>query len=81
MAQTFHEAPSSASRLYTSAHRWTRAAPADTRRTGRMRYLKDVSRRFKNGSEKNTTAVKRIKKTAVKRVKKTAVKRVKKTAE
>ncbi|KAJ7854704.1 hypothetical protein B0H14DRAFT_3449454 [Mycena olivaceomarginata] len=75
MAQTFHEAPSSASRLYTSAHRWTRAAPADTRRTGRMRYLKDVSRRFKNGS------VKRIKKTAVKRVKKTAVKRVKKTAE
>ncbi|KAG6853130.1 hypothetical protein C0991_006653 [Blastosporella zonata] len=31
--------------------------------TGRMRYLKDVSRRFKNGFRENTTATKRVKKT------------------
>ncbi|CAL1715423.1 unnamed protein product [Somion occarium] len=31
--------------------------------TGRMRYLKEVSRRFKNGFRENTTAVKRTKKT------------------
>lgn len=31
--------------------------------TGRMRYLKDVSRRFKNGFRENTVAVKRTKKT------------------
>jgi len=29
-----------------------------------MRYLKDVSRRFKNGFRENTTAVKRVKKAA-----------------
>ncbi|KAF5383839.1 hypothetical protein D9615_003856 [Tricholomella constricta] len=32
--------------------------------TGRMRYLKDVSRRFKNGFRENTTATKKVKKTA-----------------
>ncbi|KAI0076557.1 60S ribosomal protein L37 [Panus rudis PR-1116 ss-1] len=31
--------------------------------TGRMRYLKTVSRRFKNGFRENTVAVKRAKKT------------------
>ncbi|KAI0761810.1 ribosomal protein L37e-domain-containing protein [Trametes elegans] len=31
--------------------------------TGRMRYLKTVSRRFKNGFRENTHAVKRTKKT------------------
>ncbi|PIL24902.1 hypothetical protein GSI_12789 [Ganoderma sinense ZZ0214-1] len=31
--------------------------------TGRMRYLKTVSRRFKNGFRENTRAVKRTKKT------------------
>ncbi|KAG6910054.1 hypothetical protein DXG01_013500 [Tephrocybe rancida] len=32
--------------------------------TGRMRHLKDVSRRFKNGFRENTTATKRVKQTA-----------------
>ncbi|KAF8705565.1 ribosomal protein l37, partial [Rhizoctonia solani] len=32
--------------------------------TGRMRYLKHVSRRFKNGFRENTVAVKKTKKTA-----------------
>ncbi|KAJ3717576.1 ribosomal protein L37e-domain-containing protein [Lentinula guzmanii] len=32
--------------------------------TGRMRYLKDVSRRFKNGFRENTVAKKRSKPTA-----------------
>ncbi|KAJ8094850.1 60S ribosomal protein L37B [Marasmius tenuissimus] len=31
--------------------------------TGRMRYLKDVSRRFKNGFRENTVAKKRAQKT------------------
>ncbi|KAG6828554.1 hypothetical protein H0H92_007579 [Tricholoma furcatifolium] len=31
--------------------------------TGRMRYLKDVSRRFKNGFRENTVAKKRVTKT------------------
>jgi len=32
--------------------------------TGRMQYLKDVSRRFKNGFRENTVAKKRTKATA-----------------
>ncbi|KIK01967.1 hypothetical protein K443DRAFT_543642 [Laccaria amethystina LaAM-08-1] len=32
--------------------------------TGRMKYLKDVSRRFKNGFRENTVAKKRVKATS-----------------